>query len=551
MSRTGPGGIRRDSCWYGWGRTEDRPELGSQAGAMLADELGELKPWSRLELDAVPLPDPGEIPAKLIEAAGGPERVSTEAEDRVRHSAGKSFPDLVKVRTGALEAAPDLIVAPEDEAAVARVLQLASEEQIAVVPFGGGTSVVGGVEPLRGQFDRLISLDVSGLRHCEVDPVAHTARLGPGLRGPEAEELLNAEGYTLGHFPQSFMYATVGGFAATRSAGQASTGYGRFDSLVTAVRMQTPAGPIETLQTPHTAAGPSLRELILGSEGTLGVITDVTVKIKPLPEVRRYEAWFAPGFEAGISIARSLAQEGVSPDIFRLSDRDETRVSLALAGLEGFKKTALERYLSLRGRSEGSMVIVGWEGSSEAVSRRRELTATVLRRGGAVPLGRSPGNSWEHGRYEGPYLRDVLMDAGAMVETLETSHTYSRIGELYEAVRSSLHEAMAAQEAPGIVMCHVSHVYRDGASLYFTFISRRREGEEIEQWRAVKTAACQAIVGCGGTITHHHAVGTDHAPFMEAEIGALGVAALEAVKARLDPNGVMNPGKLLPAPTAG
>jgi alkyldihydroxyacetonephosphate synthase len=418
---------------------------------------------------------------------------------------------------------------------------------VAVVPFGGGTSVVGGVEPLRGGNDSLASLDLSLMRSVEVDERSHTARLGPGLRGPEAEAALNAAGYTLGHFPQSFPYATIGGFAATRSAGQASSGYGRFDEVVTSVTMQTPSGPITTLETPHTAAGPALRELIIGSEGTLGVITDVTVRVRPLPRERRYEGWFAESFEAGIELARTLAQEEALPDVFRLSDREETRISLAMSGLDGFKKSALDGYLRMRGRSEGCMVICGWEGEEGAVGRRRELSAALLRRCGAVPLGRSPGKAWEHGRYEGPYLRDLLMDEGVMVETLETSHTYTRIEELYQGVRAALLGAMSDAGHPGIVMCHVSHVYRDGASLYFTFLSARDAADPLGQWRTVKSRACEAIVAAGGTITHHHAVGTDHAPYMEAEVGPLGVAALQAVKERLDPAGIMNPGKLIPA----
>lgn len=546
--------LRRDSIWWGWGRAEDRPVLGEPAKAMLAEVLGPTDAAGRVDLAEVELPASQSLPEGLIAAAGGVEAVSFEPEDRIRHSAGKSYPDLFRMRTGQPAGAPDAVLAPADAAAVAATLEVCSRERIAVVPFGGGTSVVGGVEPARGGFDRLVSLDLTAMRSVEIDERSQTARLGPGLRGPEAEAALNERGYTLGHFPQSFPYATIGGFAATRSAGQASSGYGRFDELVTAITMQTPSGPLSTLQTPHTAAGPALRELVVGSEGTLGVISDVSVRIRPLPAARRYEAWIVAGFEEGIELARALAQNDVLPDVFRLSDRDETRTSLAMAGLSGLKKAAMDRYLSLRDRSEGCIVITGWEGEREAVARRRELSAAVLRRNGAASLGRSAGNAWEHGRYEGPYMRDLLMDEGVMVETLETSHTYTRIGELYEAVRTALHEAMAAEApragggTPGtLVMCHVSHVYRDGASLYFTFLSARRQGAEIEQWRAVKTAACRAIVGAGGTITHHHAVGTDHAAYMPAEVGELGVATLRAVKDRLDPTGVMNPGKLLPA----
>lgn len=540
------GDLRRDSAWWGWGRSEDRPTLSDAARAMVREQLGATEPAPAVALEDVSLPEGHDLPGRVVDAAGGAGHVSAAAEDRIRHAAGKSYPDLFRVRTGNLERAPDAVLAPGDAASVAAVLEACAREHVAVVPFGGGTSVVGGVEPLSGGMDRLAALDLTAMRDVSVDERSHTATLGPGLRGPEAEAALNAAGYTLGHFPQSFPYATIGGFAATRSAGQASSGYGRFDELVTSITMQTPSGEITTLQTPHTAAGPALRELIVGSEGTLGVITDVTVRVRPLPAERRYEGWFAESFEAGIELARSLAQGGVLPDVFRLSDRDETRVSLAMSGLEGVKKSAFEGYLKLRGRGEGCMVIAGWEGERESVARRRELSAAVLRRGGAVPLGRSPGNAWEHGRYEGPYLRDLLMDEGVMVETLETSHTYARIGELYDGVRGALAEAMAGEGFPGIVMCHVSHVYRDGASLYFTFLSGRRIGAEIEQWRAVKSRACEAIVAAGGTITHHHAVGTDHAPYMEAEVGRLGIEALRAVKERLDPTGIMNPGKLLP-----
>lgn len=538
--------LRRDTVWWGWGRSDGRPELSASARRLLAEELGELVPAGRAGLEDVDLAEARPLPGGVLAAAGGERAASSATEDRIRHAAGKGYQDLIRLRAGGPIGAPDAVIAPADPASVAAVLSECSHEHVAVVPFGGGTSVVGGVEADSGDLDRLVSLDLSALRRIRIDSRSQTARLGPGLRGPEAEAALNARGFTLGHFPQSFPYATIGGFAATRSAGQASTGYGRFDELVTSVEMQTPAGPISTLETPHTAAGPALREVIVGSEGALGVISDVTVRLRPLPTVRRYEGWFAPGFEDGIEIARRLAQGGVEPDVFRLSDRDETRISLAMSGIEGLRRQALDGYLRLRRRSEGCMLIVGWEGDAERVARRRELSASVLRGGGAVPLGRSPGSAWEHGRYEGPYLRDLLLDEGVMVETLETAHTYSRISDLYRAVRRSLHDSMAAEGAPGIVMCHVSHVYRDGASLYFTFLSARRVGAEIDQWRAVKSAASEAIVAAGGTITHHHAVGRDHLSYMEPEIGGLGIEALRAVKERLDPAGIMNPGKLLP-----
>jgi alkyldihydroxyacetonephosphate synthase len=427
-----------------------------------------------------------------------------------------------------------------------RFIHLCGEQSVAIVPFGGGTSVVGGIEPLRGSHERLISLDLCRLRGVEVDERSLTARLGAGLRGPEAEAALGERGVTLGHFPQSFEYATVGGFAATRSAGQASSGYGRFDAMVSSVRLIAPAGELRTLETPHTAAGPTLRELIVGSEGILGVIPEVTVRVRPAPPVRRYEAWIAESFEAGAEIVRALAQGPGLPDVIRVSDEEETRISLALSGLRGLAKTLFGGYLGLRGKRDGCLIVVGHEGDEESVARRRALTVRALRAEGAAYIGQSAGRSWEHGRFQGPYLRDTLMDQGALVETLETSHTWTRLGELHAAVGAAIGDSLAAQGTPGLVFCHLSHAYADGASLYFTFISRALRGEEVEQWRAVKRAASEAIVAAGGTISHHHAVGRDHAPYMEAEVGETGLEVLRAVKERLDPVGIMNPGKLLP-----
>ena len=538
---------RRDSKWWGWGDPAIEPELDGEALATLREQVGELEAWPlAAELDRFELPSAETLPPALVEAVGEA-NVFTSTEDRVRHATGCGYADLARLRGGRLDAAPDAVLLPSDADTVRHALEICAAESVAVVPFGGGTSVVGGVEPLRGGHERLISLDLAQLREVEVDRRSLTARLGAGLRGPEAEAALQAEDVVLGHFPQSFEYATIGGFAATRSAGQASSGYGRFDALVSAVRLIAPAGELRTLETPHTAAGPSLRELVVGSEGTFGVIPEVTVRVRPEPAQRRYEAWIAESFDAGAEIVRALAQGPGLPDVIRVSDEEETEISLALSGPRGLTGTLFGGYLGLRRRRGGCLIVVGLEGDEESVARRRALTVRALRRGGAAYLGQGAGRSWEHGRFQGPYLRDTLMGMGAMVETLETSHTWSRLAELHAAVGGAIRESLAAQGTPGLAFCHLSHAYADGASLYFTFISRAKRGGEIEQWQAVKRAASEAIVATGGTITHHHAVGRDHAPYMEAEVGKTGIEVLRAVKERLDPAGIMNPGKLIPA----
>jgi alkyldihydroxyacetonephosphate synthase len=531
--------------WNRWGVEERRHPLGEGALDTLRELVGDAEPYEPVSLEEVKMPRRRRLPDAVVKAAGGGDAVLSEREVRARHSAGRSYPDLLRLRTGELGVAPDAVVRPPDPGSVAALLEACSKADVAVVPFGGGTSVVGGVDPLRNGHKAVLTLDLSALRSIEVDATSQVARLGPGWLAPDAERVLNARGFTIGHFPQSFEHATIGGFAATRSAGQASSGYGRFDKLVTALTMLTPVGELRTLDTPHTAAGPSLREVALGSEGTLGVITDVAVQLRRAPRESRHEGWLAPDFESGCEIVRAMAQSNVLPDVLRLSDRDETTVSLALGG-EGLARKVLGTLMSVGRYSGGSIMICGWDGDRESVGRRRALAARVLRRGGAMPLGRAAGEAWKRGRYDGPYFREELLDRGYFVETLETSHTWSRLGHHYEAVSGALRSALEAQGTPGLVYCHVSHAYRDGASLYFTFVAPRRTGGELEQWRAVKTAACEAIVAAGGTITHHHAVGRDHAPYMPAEVGDAGIEALHALKDRLDPAGIMNPGKLLP-----
>ncbi len=390
----------------------------------------------------------------------------------------------------------------------------------------------------------------------DADPHSLTATLSPGLTGPAAEAALGSRGMTLGHFPQSFEYATIGGFVATRSAGQASTGYGRIDELVRGLRCATPAGDLVARALPASAAGPDLRELLVGSEGVLGVITEATLSVRRAPSDRRYEGWSFRSFDEGAEAFRVMEQGGAAPDVARLSDESETRLSLALAaaGASGrrasAKRRAGERYLRARGHEGGCIAILGWEGERREVGRRRSASARLARRGGGVPLGRGPGRAWARGRYAGPYLRDALLDRGVMVETLETATTWSRLGELYEAVASALRESLSERGTRPLVLCHVSHLYPSGASLYFTFLARQERGAELDQWRAAKGAATDAIVGAGGTITHHHAVGRDHAPWMRAEVGEVGLEVLRAAKERLDPRGIMNPGKLLPARAA-
>ncbi|MBV9292090.1 MAG: FAD-binding oxidoreductase [Frankiales bacterium] len=531
------------TSWTAWGAT--RPELPRRLRSLLADEIGRTKPAPPAEISAAVLP-PSRLPEsarqRLVNALGA-DAVRTDDDVRARHAGGQSYSDIMRRRSADASAAPDAVLLPRDAVQVADVLRVCSDERVAVVPWGGGTSVVGGLDAERGGCASVVALDLSQLdRLLDVDPVSLTATFQPGIRTPDAEAALAGHGLTLGHVPQSFERASLGGYVVTRSAGQASSGYGRIDDMVVGLRMATPAGELVLPALAGSAAGPDLRRLVLGSEGTLGVVTEVTLRVHRIPNVHRYEAWMLPSWEAGRDAFRRLAQDGPLPDVARLSDADETRVNLVMSSAGRLTRRALSSYLRARGVAGGCLVITGYEGTAPDVRYRRRAVRKVLRDAGGAPLGSKAGESWRHGRFHGPYLRDSLLDAGVLAETLETAATWSALPGLYDGVRNALHQTLGR----ALVGCHISHVYPTGASLYFTVLAAADSGREIEQWAAAKQAANDAIVAAGGTITHHHAVGTAHREHVLAELGEVGVAAIRAVKERLDPAGVLNPGKLLP-----
>ncbi|GAB3019281.1 flavoprotein [Nocardioides flavus (ex Wang et al. 2016)] len=361
-----------------------------------------------------------------------------------------------------------------------------------------------------------------------VDTVSMTAVLQAGVRGPDAEAALGEHGLTLGHYPQSFEFASIGGFAVTRSSGQSSAGFGRFDDMVVGLRMATPIGELILGSSPANAAGPDLREVVMSSEGTLGVVTEVTVRVRPVADEKVYEAWSFPTFAEGAEAVRRLSQDRTLPTVLRLSDEAETMVNLASQSDIGGEGVT------------GCLMIVGHEGA--AVAALRAEVAVVLEAFGGTRLGEERGQSWAEGRFHAPYLRDSMLDAGVLVETLETATFWSNRERLYTAVKRALETSLGEGV---LVLCHISHVYETGCSLYFT-VAARQADDPLEQWLAAKAAASDAMIAAGATITHHHAVGTDHKPWLEREIGPVGVAMLRGLKAAVDPAGVLNPGVLIP-----
>lgn len=524
--------------WNAWGDPAAAKPLSEGIKLLLKQALG-------VDAPTTPEVEPGEVqlrPSALAAAdqAGlaaivGAGHLSTENHARLLRAGGKSTLDLLRRADRGVQDAPDAVLAPGSDAEVEQVLAYCSQHGIAVVPFGGGTSVVGGLDPIRGTLNAVISLDLRRFDQLySLDEISGEAELGAGLTGPEAERLLGERGFSLGHFPQSFQFATIGGFAATRSSGQDSAGYGRISDMVRGLRAITPIGVLDLGRAPESAAGPDLRHLIVGSEGTFGVITRVRLRVHPVAATTRYEAWSFPDFATGAAALRAVIQTGTGPTVLRLSDEAETGVNLATTEQIGEQQI-----------TGGCLAITAFEGSDEHTRSRHEETRALIEQHGGTSLGDAPAKAWEHGRFNAPYLRDALLASGALCETLETATSWSKLDALKAAVTEALTSALAETGTPALVLCHISHVYPTGASLYFTVVAGQR-GNPIEQWHTAKVAASEAIMRTGGTITHHHAVGADHRPWMSQEIGEVGVKVLRAVKDCLDPAGILNPGKLIP-----
>ena len=537
MVDTDAGNLLPPMAWDAWGDPGLAKPLSAGIRALLEQALG----VSGDEVSGPGIDDVQLSPSALppdhrdgLAAIVGQEYLRVGDRDRLLRAGGKSTPDLLR-RKQIHQDAPDAVILPGSEDDVAAILGYCSRHRIAVVPFGGGTSVVGGLDPIRGEFEAVVSLDLRRLDALHwLDEISGEAERGAGVTGPQAESLLGEHGFSLGHFPQSFLFASIGGFAATRSSGQDSAGYGRFNDMVRGMQIIPPAGPLNLGRAPASAAGPDLRELFCGSEGTLGVITRVRLRVHRVPEAVRYEAWSFPDFATGADALRAVTQTGTGPTVLRLSDEVETGVNLATTHSIGEQSV-----------TGGCLGITVFEGTPAHADSRHAETRAVLAAHGGTSLGEAPAKAWEHGRFDAPYLRDSLLKAGALCETLETATTWSNLSTLKSAVTEALTSALGASGTNALVMCHISHVYPTGACLYFTVVAGQR-GDAAEQWHAAKMAASDAIVANSATITHHHAVGADHRHWMPAEIGELGVQVLRAVKQTLDPAGILNPGKLIP-----
>lgn len=534
---------------WAWGDPGRRPGLAPHVRRHLTRTLGPAAPTPPSAAAPVSLP-PGALPPACREellAVVGPGWLREDSDTRLRHATGRSFTDLVALRSGALLPAPDAVVRPGDTDEVVAVLAACARHRVAVVPFGGGTSVVGGVTTRPGTHPAVVSVDLRRLGAIHPpDTVSLVVRAGAGATGPELDAALAEHDLTLGHLPQSYELATLGGYAATRSVGQASAGYGRFTDLVVGLVVATPRGVWRLGRGAPSAAGPDLVGVVLGSEGAFGVITEVTLRVHHRPGVRRWDVVALPDWDRGLALVRELAQHGPLPAVVRLSDPEETAATLAQAG--GVGGAALTGWLRARGAPDGCLLLLGSEGTPATVRTTRRGLHRVASRHGALRLPAAIGTRFARARFAAPYLRDDLLDAGVVVETLETSASWTDLPRVHTAVGAAIR---AHTGGPALVLSHVSHVYPHGASLYVTVLTRP-EVDPAAQWRRIKAAATEEVLATGGTITHHHGVGTDHRPWLGREVGETGLGVLQAIKAELDPTGICNPGVLLPeAPHPG
>ena len=471
--------------------------------------------------------------------------VSSEAADRVRHARGQSLPDWVALRSGRVGAFPDGVAYPATRDEVRELLRFAVEAGVTAIPYGGGTSVVGHVNP--GP-EPTLTIDLSRLnRLLRFDDRGCLATFGAGVSGPDLEAQLRARGFTLGHFPQSFEYSTLGGWVATRSSGQQSLGYGRIEDLFAGGVLEAPAGTLALPAFPASAAGPDLREVVLGSEGRLGILTDATVRMVALPQVEAFHAVFLPDWERAQAAARQIVQAGLHLSMLRLSTAPETEATLALAGHERLIG-ALEQYLALRRVGQGKcMLLLGVTGRESLVRAARREALAIAGSHGGVHVGRIFGQEWRKNRFRLPYLRNTLWDLGYAIDTLETATTWDAVPAMVADIEEALRGATAEPGERVHVFTHLSHLYPHGSSIYTTYVFPLgvTPDDTLAQWLRLKRAASEAIVRKGGTISHQHGVGTDHAPYLLAEKGELGMAAIRETCRVFDPRGLMNTGKLV------
>ncbi|HLL62948.1 MAG TPA: FAD-binding oxidoreductase [Propionibacteriaceae bacterium] len=546
--------------WWGWGvegvafHHEDKP--GFRPFVIEAVDLDvAVEPTARpLEELDVPRPlIPAELVAELRDAVG-PDNLVTGDDDRIVHTYGKSVRDLLRLRAGDIPRVPDVVVYPGSEEEVQLVVDRAVAANAVLIPFGGGSNISGSLHAPPEETRPVISVDMGRMnRVLSIDAESGLARIEAGALGPDLEEQLKAQGWTLGHFPDSFTHSTLGGWVATRSSGMQSDKYGDISQITRGVRVVQPGKVLVLRPLPSTSTGPSVREMVLGSEGRLGIITEVTVQVHRIPENRLILGYLFPSWDAGLAAMQEISTSDAHPSVTRVSDGRETRFSFATRKKSGgisvssLVSKGLMKVLERRGwqLDQSCLSFIGHEGGKDHVNRQKAIVKDIVGRHGGIVLGKGPGVIYDQKKFDTPYIRDFLLDRGAIGDVSETAAPWSKLKPLYDNVMAAANGAFAELGVVGWIMCHLSHSYHSGACLYFTFAFKHDGEDPLAQYDKVKSAIQQAFVDSDGTLSHHHAVGTEHAPWLEQDISAPGVHMIDGLFAATDPGGNFNPGKIV------
>jgi alkyldihydroxyacetonephosphate synthase len=545
--------------WWGWGvdgiafHHEDKPGLRPFVLKVIDIDLN-APSVPPMELSDLTIPEPrigSELLAELTEAVGAA-HVHSDDLERIVHTYGKSLRDLIRLRASYLPRIPDVVVYPADEAEVALIVDRVVAADAVLIPFGGGSNIAGSLEPPPEETRAVVSVDLGRLdKVIAIDTESGLARIQAGALGPDIEAQLSKQGWTLGHFPDSFTHSTLGGWVATRSSGMQSDKYGDIADITRGLRVVMPGKVLVVRAVPSTSTGPSVREMILGSEGRLGVITEVTVQVHKIPAERLILGYLFPSWEAGLAAMQEISTSDASPSITRISDSYETEFSFATRkkskGISSLVSKGLMQVLQRRGWQLDRICLsfIGYEGGKAHVARQKAIVKGIVSKHGGMVAGKGPGELYDQKKFDTPYIRDFLLDRGAAADVSETSAPWSRLQELYDNVRAVSASAFDQLGVKGWMMCHLSHSYHSGACLYFTFAFKHDGVEPLAQYDRVKSAVQQAFVDSGATLSHHHAVGTEHSAWLEQDISAPGVHMIDGLFSAMDPGKNFNPGKII------
>jgi alkyldihydroxyacetonephosphate synthase len=547
--------------WWGWGvegvsfHHENKPAF--RPFVINAIDLDvNTPPAAPMSLDDLSIPAPiisDELLAELIDAVGAENAVQDDL-DRIVHTYGKSARDLLRIRVGDIPRVPDVVVYPGDEAEVQLIVDRAVAADAVIIPYGGGSNISGSLHAPEDETRPVISLDLGRLDQViDIDEESGLARIQAGVQGPELEEQLGARGWTLGHFPDSFTHSTLGGWVATRSSGMQSDKYGDISDIARGMRVVMPGKVLKIRPLPHTSTGPSVREMVLGSEGRLGVITEVTVQVHRIPEVRLILGYLFPSWEAGLAAMQEISTSDAHPSITRVSDAKETTFSFATRkkssriSISSLISKGMMKVLERRGwkLDEICLSFIGYEGGKAHVARQKAIVKDIVGRHGGIVVGKGPGELYDQKKFDTPYIRDFLLDRGAIGDVSETAAPWSKLMPLYTNVLAAAEKVYAHLGVSGWIMCHLSHSYHSGACLYFTFAFKHDGVDPLGQYEQLKNAIQQAFVDSAGTLSHHHAVGTEHAAWLEQDISAPGVHMIDGLFTAMDPGRNFNPGKII------